>query len=883
MKWLRAWLIRVAGLWPGNRRERELADEIESHLAMHIADNLRAGMPADQARRAAILKSGGIEPAKEAYRDRRTVPVLENLLRDTRYAVRQLRQNPGFTATAVVVLALGLCASVAIFAFVDGALIKPLPYRDPARLVGVFETNAANLHANLSYLDYLDWKAQNRAFRSLEAYAHGGVGLTLATPSGSQRADGARVSAGFFRTLGVTPLLGRDFYAGEDLPAAPRAVLLSYAAWRARYGGNPGVLGQTVTLDGDPHAVIGVLPPDFHFAPAEPAEFWTALHPTSGCDLRRTCHDLFGLARLKDGVSLPAALADVRRIADQLAKQYPDIDLGRGAALMPLTEVIAGDIRPILLVLLGGAALLLLIASVNVAALLLVRSGNRTREMAVRTALGAGRARLVSQFVTEGLVLAGMGSALGVALAWCAIRFLLRLMPAEMLAGMPFLHGLGLNFRVLVFAGALSVAAAALFAITPAVHASLWDIRAGLAESSRGSAGSTWRRLGSKLVVVEIAMAMVLLISAGLLGKSLYRLLQVNVGFVRDHLLMLVVDARASAYTKSEQAIALERQVISRISNLPGVKSAGITSQIPLTDWGNTTWFHVSGKPWHGEHNDTPERAVNPAYFTALGARLLGGRYFNEAEDASKPLVAIVNQALAKRYFPGEDPIGQKLVYLSDNAPKLEIVGVVDDIKEGQLDTADRPAIYVPFNQEPANNFVLVVRTSQAEAPLLPTLAAAIHQIDSGIVVSGGATMRDRIDNSQSAYMHRSSAWLVGAFAAIALLLSVIGLYGVVAYSVSRRTREIGVRMALGAQPGAVYRLILREAGWLIAAGIAAGVICAMASATLWQRLLFDVRPSDPGTLAGVALVLGIAAFLASYIPARRAASVNPVEALRAE
>ncbi len=883
MKWLRAWLIRVAGLWPGNRRERELEDEMESHLAMHIADNLRAGMPPDRARREAILKSGGLEPAKEAYRDRRTVPVLENLLRDTRYAGRQLRQNPGFTATAVLVLALGLCASVAIFAFVDAALIKPLPYRDPARLVSVFETNSVNLHANLSYPDYLDWKERNRAFRSLEAYAHGGDGLALATPSGSQRAEGARVSAGFFRTLGVTPLLGRDFYAGEDLPAAPRAVLLSYAAWRARYGGNPGVLGQTVTLDGDPHVVIGVLPPDFHFAPAEPAEFWTALHPTSGCDLRRTCHYLFGLARLKDGVSLPAALADVRRIADQLAKQYPDIDWGRGAALMPLSEVIAGEIRPILLVLLGGAALLLLIAGVNVAGLLLVRSGNRTREMAVRTALGAGRARLVSQFVTEGLVLAGMGSALGVALAWGAIKLLLSLMPAEMLAGMPFLHGVGLNFRVLLFAGAVSIAAAALFAITPVIHASLWDIRAGLAESSRGSAGSTWRRLGSKLVVVEIAMAMVLLISAGLLGKSLYRLLQVNIGFARDRLVTLMVDAPNSAYSKSDQVIALERQVISRISNLPGVKSAGITSQIPLTDWGNTIRFHVSGKPWHGENNDTPERAVNPAYFATLGARLLRGRYFNEAVDASMPLVAIVNQALVKRYFPGENPIGQKLVYPSDNAPKLEIVGVVDDIKEGQLDTADRPVIYVPFNQEPGDNFVLVVRTEQAEAPLLPTLAAAIHQIDSGIVVSGGATMRDRVDNSQSAYMHRSAACLVGAFAATALLLSAIGLYGVVAYSVSRRTREIGVRMALGAQTGAVYRLILSEAGWLIAIGITAGVICAMASATLWQRLLFDVRPSDPGTLAGVALVLGIAAFLASYIPARRAASVNPVEALRAE
>jgi macrolide transport system ATP-binding/permease protein len=877
---LRAWLVRLGGLGSSARRERELVDEVEAHLQMHIDDNVRSGMPPEQARRDAILKLGGVEPTKEAYRDPSTVPILENLLRDARFAFRQLRKNPGFTSTAILVLALGTCASVAIFAFVDAALLKPLPYRDPSRLVGLFETTSVSPHANLSYPDYLDWKRRNQAFSSLEVYRHDS--FILDTPTAVQLAQGARVSDGFFRTLGVAPLLGRDFYPGEDLPGAPRTVLLSDAVWQQWYGGKPGVLGQTVTLDGYPNVIVGVLPREFHFAPAEPAEFWSALHATTGCELRRICHSLFGVARLKEGASVSTALAGMNLITKQMEKQYPDTNLGRGAALMPLTEAIVGDIRPILMVLLGGAGLLLLIAGVNVASLLLVRSENRKREMAVRTALGAGRARLVSQFATEGLVLALLGSLLGVTLASWVTQLLAKLIPAEMLAGMPFLHGLGLNFRVLAFAGAIAIAAAALFSLTPALHTSLPEIREGLAEGSRGSAGNAWRRFGSKLVVLEIATAMVLLVGAGLLGKSLYRLLHVNMGFEADRLATLFVDAPDSTYA-NPQAIALERRMAGQIANLPGVKSVGITSGIPLSNWGNTTWFRVQGKPWHGEHNDTPERDVSPAYFTTLGAKLLRGRYFSEADDESKPLVAIVNRALAKQHFPGEDPIGKHLVYLSENHRSVEIVGLIDDIKEGQLDTANRPAIYVPFNQSPANSFVLVVRTSQAEASLLPTLAAAIHRIDPRIVASDGSTMWNRIDNSPSAYMHRSAAWLVGAFASMALLLSVVGIYGVVAYSVSRRTREIGIRMALGARPGAVYRLILKEAGWLTAFGMAIGVVCSMVAANAMRGLLFGMPSRDMPTLAAVAVVLGSATILASYIPARRAASVNPVEALRAE
>jgi macrolide transport system ATP-binding/permease protein len=866
---------------PNAQREREFAAEIESHLQMHIDDNIRSGMTPERARRDAILKLGGVEPTKLAYRERSTIPLFENLLQDIRFAIRQLRKNRGFTCTAILMLALGMCASVAIFAFVDAALVKPLPYRNPSRLVSVTESIPLFPQANLSYLDYLDWKKLNRVFSSMDAYQH--TGLLLHDSAGAQKASGARVSDGFFRTLGVTPALGRDFYAGEDLPAAPRTVILSYAAWQQRYGGKRDVLGQTVTLNGVPHTVIGMLPREFHFAPAEPAEFWTALHAASECDLRRSCHNLYGVARLDDGVSIQTALANMKSIAQQLERQYPDSNRDQGAAVAPLTESIVGDIRPILLVLLSGAGLLLLIASVNVASLLLVRSECRRREIAVRSALGAGRSRLIRQFVTEGLVLVAAGSVLGVVSASWAMQLLARLIPADMIARMSFLNDLDLNVRVIAFAGAIALLAAVLFSLTPTLRLSLSEMREGLAENSRGSAGNTWRRLGSKLVVLELATAVVLLVGAGLLGKSLYRLLRVDIGFQPDHLVTLQVAAPRSGYTKDEQAIALERQIVNRIESLPGVKSVGLASQLPIVHWGNTTWFRVLGRPWHGEHNQAPEREVSTGYFTTLGARLSRGRYFTEVEDKSKPRVAIINQALARQYFPGEDPIGKQLSYLTVPPKPLEIVGVVEDIKEGPLDTASRPALYIPFNQNVEHEFALVVRTSQAGQSLLPAMAAIIHQIDLGIVTTAGATMTDRINDSPSAYLHRSSAWLVGGFAALALLLGVVGLYGVIAYSVSQRTREIGVRMALGAQRGSVYRLILKEAGWLIAAGIVIGLVCSVAVGSLMRGLLFDVRSWDVSTLAAVAAVLGMSALLASYIPARRAASINPIDALRAE
>ena len=582
-------------------------------------------------------------------------------------------------------------------------------------------------------------------------------------------------------------------------------------------------------------------------------------------------------------MSAAAALANVKLIAQQLEKQYPDSNRGYGGTLATMTQALVGDIRPILFLLLGGAGLLLVIASVNVASLLLVRSESRKPEIAVRSALGAGRARLIGQFVTEALVLVGAGSVLGLSSAYWVTQLLTGLISADMLASVPFLHGLSLNARVLAFAGAISLFAALLFSITPSLHLSAGGGAGGLDRGQPRFCGTTWRRLGSKLVVLELAIAMVLLPDAGLLGKSLYLLLHVSIGLQPDHLATLFVAAPHSTYAKDPQVLALERQIVSRIASLTGVKSVGISSDLPVGGWGDTTWFRVLGRPWHGEHNDTPERDVSAGYLATLGAKLLRGRYFTEEEDASKPRVAIINQALAKQYFPGEDAIGKQISGLSVPPVPIEIVGIVEDIKEGELDTANRSVLYFPFNQSPGNNFNLIVRTSQAERSLLPALAAIVHGIDPGIVTTDAVTMRERINDSPSAWLHRSSAWLVGGFAALALLLSVVGLYGVIAYCRSQRTREIGIRMALGAEHSSVYQLILKEAGWLAVLGIVIGLAGAVAAATLIRGLLFGVHSWDVPTLAAVAAVLGLSALLASFIPARRAASVNPIEALRTE
>ena len=871
---------RISNLFSRSKVDTEIDAELQSHIDMRVEDNLAAGMPEDRARRDALVRFGNRAATKERVTGMDAALALDSIWTDIRFALRQLVKNPDFACTSIVVLALGIGSSVAIFAFVDVALIKPLPYRDSTRLVSVYETVPSCPLCNVSYQNYLDWKRSGLPFSSLEAW--GWARYLINTPEGTEPARGARVSDGFFRTLGVTPILGRDFHSGEDLPGAPRTVLITYDAWQKRFSGNRAVVGQSVTLSNISYSIIGVLPRSFHFAPLGAADFWATLNDPSDCDKRRGCHGLFGLARLEDGASLRSAIAGLKEEASQLERQYPASNHGYSATATTLTDTVMGDIRPVLLVLLSGAFLLLLIACVNVSGLLLVRSEGRRRETAVRAYLGATSARLFRQFVTEALVLVMAGSALGLGSAYLAMKLLIKLVSADRMEGMPFLLTVGLNPQVLGFAGAVSLFAAVVFAVVPALRLSRGNLRGDLAEGSRGSAGNAWRRLGSRLIVLELATAVVLLVSAGLLGKSFYRLLHVDLGMQTDHLATLIA-ATPKSYEEGNKLNVLERLMVSQIGSLPGVQSVGISSHRPVRSWDGGVSLVVPGRPSNGGRNDVPERDVSAGYMATVGAKLLRGRYFtDEEDDDTKPRVIVVNQTLAQRFFPGEDPIGKHLAY-EGSKTRIEIIGEVEDIKEGQLDSPNQAAIYVPFNQDSSRTFNLVVRTRQAEETVLPTLAAAVHRIDPSIATSDATTMTKMVNDSYSAYLHRSSAWLMGGFAGVALLLSVIGLYGITAYSVSQRTREIGVRMALGAQRSSVYRLVLKEAGWLIGVGMVGGLGCSVGAALLMRKLLFDTETWDASVLAGVTVVLTMSALLASYIPARRAASVNPVDALRAE
>jgi macrolide transport system ATP-binding/permease protein len=871
---------KLSLLFRRNRFRSDLDEEMAFHREQAEKECLASGMSPQQARFEAMRQFGNAVHLREqshnlvAFR-------WESVAQDLRFATRQLRQNFGFALTAIFILALGMGVSVAIFGFVDAALIEPLPYFAPNRLMDVAESGTSFQRSDLSRADYEDWKRLNHSFSSLDVYTGGGY--LLRTPSGAEPVPTARVSDGFFSTLGVKPMLGRNFLPGEDRPGGAKIVMLTYGTWQKRFGSRNDVVGQSLTLDGTAYTIVGVLPREFAFAPRANAELYTPLLDKNPCEQRRSCHSFFAVGRLRDGVTMQAALDEMKAIAAQLAVQYPE-NKGQGAFVQPLSVIVIGPIKPVLLTLLAAAGLLLLIASVNVASLLLVRSESRRREIAVRGALGATGVRLSRQFITEGLLLVAAGCLAGLLVSNWTMIILKSLIPKTVADNVPFLTHVGFHLHTAVFAGVIALLAAALLSLTPILRLSFQDIREGLGDGGRSAAGRFWQRMGANLVVVELSIAVILLVGAGLLGKSFYRLLHVDVGLDASHLATLQMAIPQNAYVKPEQKVALFHEVIRRLSALPGVESVGITSDLPVQCNCDTDWIRIIGKPFHGEHNEVDERDITPGYFSTLKARLVRGRFFTDDDDTSKSQKIVINEALAQKYFPGEDPIGKKIAN-GDLDPKSfrEIIGVVSNVREGGLDDDLWPAEYQAMYYGPDNFIYVVVRTGGDEKAILPVLVKTLHGMDPNLGTFGEITMTDQIHSTQSAILHRISTSLVGGFAVIALVLGVVGLYGVIAYSVSQRTREIGVRMALGAQRSAVYKMVMRQAGWLTLAGISIGLVCAVGASMAMGKLLFGVQAWDAATLAAVALVLGSASLAASFLPAHRAASVNPTDALRAE
>jgi predicted permease len=809
---------------------------------------------------------------------------METLLQDIRYGVRILARSPGFTVVAVLVLALAIGANVTIFTFVDAALLRPLPYDKPDQLVAIFDARKSQVSSRFeaSYPDFLDWQQQNQVFSSLAGY-NGPGGRVLTGSSGPEMVENARVTDNFFQTLGVQPLLGRTFRRGEEQMAAPRYAILPYGWWQKRFGGRKDVIGQSLTIDGNPTTIIGVLPRDFHFAPLGDPDIYTTLHAEGGLLERRNLHWLNVIGRLKPNVSRDQAQAAMNTLMANMEQQYPDSHRELRTVSMPLAELITGNTKPILLVLLGAVGLLLLIACANIANLLLARSAARAKEIAIRTALGARRWRVVRQLLTEGMVLVSVGTMLGVVLAVWTTRLMIRVLPEQMRQGMPYLRNASIDFSTLVFAGVVAVATALLFSMAPAVRLSSPGLNDALKEGGRLSAAGSWKKAGSSLVVAEVAISAVLLIGSGLLLRSLYHLLSIDAGFNASHLTTFYVFPASHRYDKDEQQIVLHRNLMEKLLTVPGVTAAGSTSTLPVVG-GNTILYRVVGAPMTLLANEANSREISPGYLPALQAKMRAGRNFDERDTPASPQVVMINETLARSVFGSVNPVGKQIVFTFNAKQKpREIVGVVGDVHEGALDVEGKPAIYTPFAQSPDNVFAVVVRSTVAPGALRPALEKAVHAVDPEIVVVEMQTMEDLIAESPVATLHRYPAWLVSVFAASALLLGIIGLYGIVSYSVSQRTREIGIRMALGAQRANVLKMVLADGTRLAAYGIATGVIAALVAAYFLRSILFGVKPWDPLTLVIVAAVLAGVGVIASYLPARRASRLDPIQALHYE
>ena len=800
--------------------------------------------------------------------------MLAHLMTDLRFAARQMSKTPGFTLVAILTLAFGIGATTAIFSVVNGVILRPLPYAEPDRLVRVIEILPQFGRFAVAPANFLDWRQQNSVFERIAAYA-GGTDA-VGGPEGPERIAMSSVSWDTFELLGVPPALGRGFRADEDLPNRNDVAVISHGMWQRRFGGDAAILGRPLDLSSGPVTIVGVMPPDFYF-PARDVEFWRpiAFNPANAT---RGGHYISVVARLKPGVTVAAAGAEMKGIAERLAEQYPKTNHKESAETIAAHELIVGQIRPTLLTLLAAVAVVVLIACANVANLLLARASVREKEIAIRAAMGAGRGRLVLQMLAESLVLATAGGALGVLLAYLAIE------PIQTLSAgsIPRVADVAIDRTVLLFAVLMSLATGLLFGGAPAWQASRSGPGAALKEGARAASSAGGRWLRSALLVGEVALSLVLLVSAVLLLRSFARLTGVDPGFQPEKVLTFRVSLPQVSYPDSHHRFAFYDRLLEKLRSTPGVEAAGMAQQVPMRgDY--VLSFSIQGRPSAGPGTDPSAnyRSVSPGYFESLGIPLRRGRLIDERDTDKAPLVAVVDEAFARRYFPGEDPIGRGIDIGNGTDGYYEIVGVVGDVHYGGLDATPAPSMYAPFKTDPFGTMAVVVRAAGDPAQLTGAARQAVREIDSALPAYAILPLSQVV--SDSVAQRRFSMLLLALFAFVALFLAAVGLYGVVSYTVSLRTREIGVRMAIGAQRGDVLKLVVGGGMKLALAGTAIGIVAALALSRVVESMLYGVTPFDVTSYALTAAVLLAVSALACFVPARRATAVDPLLALRAE
>ncbi len=899
MRLLRSLNAGLRTLFRKRQSEQELQDELQGYVEAVAADKMRAGMSEAEARRAARLELGCPEAIKEEVRSAGWEHALETCGQDVRYALRTLRKSPGFTLIAVLTLALGIGANAALFSVVNTVLLQPLPFENPSRLMMLYEglPQIGSPKIPFSTPDFTMVRRSQKSFESVGAIQD--KEFELSGQGQPDRVIGARVSATIFPMLGVAPALGRFFRPEEDA-SGQNVVVLSYGLWQRRYGGRPGIVGSTIDLDRQPYTVIGVMPKHFVLplpgprANFLPAALWVPMAFTpaelQGWGLR---YDLSILARLRPGVTLQQARSEGEALGAVIEAQYPQDILKDfyGARLVlpvfPWRQEVTGPVRPLLLVLMAAVGLVLLIACANVATLLVSRAAARQREIAVRRALGATRSRLLRQLLTESLLLALLGGGLGLLLAFWGKSMLLALAPSEI----PLPQNVGFSAGVLLFVLGISCLTALLFGLAPAWHTAGAELQPGLQEGGRSrTAGRSHHRLQNAFVAVEFGLSLVLLIGAGLLIRSFGKLLHTDLGFQPDHVLTMEVPLPAQAYPRASQIRNFYQRLANEVPYLPGVKTAGVADDLPLS----AAVFHtleIEGRPQVGNPPAVAETWTLGSYFQTMRIPLLAGRLFNRQDGPNSPPVVIISQEMAKKYWPGQDAIGKRLRH-EEGQPWITVVGVVGNVNDGPISRPRQPHIYLPFLQLSdtltADNVVgvarsmnLAVRTQSDPASLTSEVVAKIHSLDPDLAVASIATMPQVISSSLAGPRFNTS--LLSLFAGFALFLSAIGIYGVLAYAVTQQRHEIGIRMALGAQPRHVLRFVLAWGTRLAGVGAACGIIAALALTRLMKGLLFGVGATDPLTFAGVTFLLLLVALLAAFIPARRATKVDPMIALRTE